>query len=64
MVKKKLPSALTVSQVEVVGGTGGPQPHGVYSVVHVPRDGCVVRHRQNHLQQWSVNYEETINNDK
>lgn len=43
-------SALTVFQVKVIGGAGGPQPHGVHGVVHVAGDGCVVRHRQNHLQ--------------
>lgn len=50
---KKMPK-LTVPQVEVVGGPGGPQPHGVHGVVHVAGDGRVVRHRQNHLQckQW------------
>lgn len=52
-------AALTVSQVKVVGGTCGPQPHGVYSVVHVARNGCVVRHRQNHLQ-----HEPFANNEK
>lgn len=48
---KKLPSAaLTVSQVKVIGGAGGPQPHGIDGVVHVTRDGRVVRHCQNNLQ--------------
>lgn len=42
---------LTVSQVEVVGRAGRPQPHGVHGVVHVSGDGRVVRHRQHHLQQ-------------
>lgn len=62
IVKKTPSTALTVSQVKVVGGTCRPQPHGVYSVVHVAGDGCVVRHRQNNLQpmwpmckQWGNN---------
>lgn len=41
---------LTVSQVEVVGGAGGPQSHGVHRVVHVTGDGRVVRHRQDNLR--------------
>lgn len=51
-VKKML--KLTVPQVEVVGGPGGPQPHGVHGVVHVAGDGRVVRHRQNHLHGRTV----------
>lgn len=50
---KKMPK-LTVPQVEVVGGPGGPQPHGVHGVVHVAGDGRVVRHRQNHLHGRTV----------
>lgn len=46
---------LTVSEVEVVGGAGGPQPHGVHRVVHVPGDGRVVRHRQDDLPRRGVN---------
>lgn len=42
---------LTVPQVEVVGGAGGPQPHGVHSVVHVTGDGRVIRHRQDNLRR-------------
>lgn len=49
-LKRELPPELTVSQVEVVGSAGRPQPHGVHRVVHVAGDGCVVRHRQHHLQ--------------
>lgn len=41
---------LTVSQVKVVGGAGGPQSHGVHRVVHVTGDGRVVRHRQDNLR--------------
>lgn len=43
----KLP--LTVAQVEVVGGAGRPQAHGVDGVVHVPRHGRVVGQGQHHL---------------
>lgn len=49
--RKKKAVGLTVSQVEVVRGSSRPQPHGIYSVVHVARDGRVVRHRQHHLHR-------------
>lgn len=60
----KCPSGLTVSQVKVIGGPGGPQPHGVHSVVHVAGDGCVIRHRQNHLQQWMWQFQDKSCTDK
>lgn len=41
--------ALTVSQVEVIGGVSRPQPHGVHGVIHIAGDGRVIRHGQNHL---------------
>lgn len=40
---------LTVAQVEVVGGAGRPQAHGVDGVVHVPGHGRVVGQSQHHL---------------
>ena len=46
--------SLTVFQVEVVGGTSRPQPHGVNRVVHVARDGSVIGHGQHHLSQNTV----------
>lgn len=51
-VEREVSPVLTVSQVEVIGRAGRPQPHGVHGVVHVSRDGRVVRHCQHHLQQW------------
>jgi len=50
----------TVLQVEVVGRPGRPQPHGVHRVVHVPWDGRVIGHGQDHLQaETQVNTPET-----
>lgn len=43
--------ALTVFQVEVAGGLGGPEPHGVNDVVSVARHWGVVRKSQHHLDQ-------------
>ncbi len=40
---------LTETKVEVAGGFGGPQPHGVNDVVAVSRDGIVVGHGQDGL---------------
>lgn len=51
-VEREVSPVLTVSQVEVIGRAGRPQPHGVHGVVHVSGDGRVVRHCQHHLQQW------------
>lgn len=39
----------TVVELEVVGGLGGPQPHGVDSVVLVARHRGVIWHGQHHL---------------
>lgn len=39
----------TVVELEVVGGLGGPQPHGVDSVVLVARHRRVIWHGQHHL---------------
>lgn len=40
---------LTVFEVEITGGLGGPQPHGVYYVVSVAGDRGVVGESQHHL---------------
>lgn len=40
---------LTVFEVKVTGGLGGPQPHGVDNVVSVPGDWGVIGKSQNHL---------------
>lgn len=39
----------TVVELEVVGGLGRPQPHGVDSVVLVARHRGVIWHGQHHL---------------
>lgn len=47
-------TALTVFQVEVTGGLGGPKPHGVDDIVSVARNRGVVRESQHHLDQSQV----------
>ena len=42
---------LTVFEVEVTGGLGGPQPHGVDDVVPVAGNGGVVGQGQHHLDE-------------
>ena len=44
----------TVVELEVVGRLGGPQPHGVDSVILVARHRGVVWHGQHHLPRESV----------
>lgn len=44
-------TALTVLEVEVAGGLGRPQPHGVDDVVSVPGHRRVVRKGQHHLDR-------------
>ena len=45
------PEPLTVFEVEVARGFGGPQPHGVDDVVPVAGDGRVVGQGQHHLTE-------------
>lgn len=43
-------AGLTVLEVEVIGGLGRPQAHGVDDVVAIARHWRVVGHGQHHLQ--------------
>lgn len=49
MPSLRAPPSLTVLEVELVGGPGGPEAHGVDSVVAVTRYGCIVGKSQDHL---------------
>lgn len=49
-----LAAELTVLEVEVIGGLGRPQAHGVNDVVAVARHRCVIWHGQHHLQGHPV----------
>ena len=42
-------TALTVGELEAVGGLGGPQPHGVDSGVLEAWDGVIISHGHDHL---------------